>query len=441
MRRQTRRTFLTTVGAAGAAGLAGCSAFGSDDSSTTSTKSTTDKGDGKGTTSTKGGNDTTTDDGGNQQSGPETFEDFEKLNHWSATNGQGTLKKSTKVKYEGSQSAHITGSKKTKFGQIQRIDYSSDPADLSNKNLSLAYKCTSHEYSKIEVQLFASDRGHIVSMTRTLYGPKGKWIRVNLGVTGQMDPKNIDLSKVYEIRIAGRPKDSNTTKPIDFYVDDVKTVPAPDKGKVMLTFDDGRASQYSKAYKMMKGYGFPGVVAIIPDALYDDGYLTKSKMDTMVSDGWDMICHPNTGAKQMDERSRKDQEQLIKEAQQWLGARGYAGHKYMAVPKNVVGPNTFELAQKYFDVTMTFGGSPNAIPAIKKDTLISRIYGTGDLKTTKQYIDYAARYKQLTPLLFHDIGGENGFPEKKFKHLLDYIKQSNVEVVTLTDLEKKGMLI
>ncbi|WP_150123010.1 twin-arginine translocation signal domain-containing protein, partial [Haladaptatus sp. R4] len=161
MRRQTRRTFLTTVGAAGAAGLAGCSAFGSDDSSTTSTKSTTDKGDGKGTTSTKGGNDTTTNDGGNQQSGPETFENFEKLSHWSATNGQGALKKSTKVKYEGSQSAHITGSKKTKFGQIQRIDYSSDPADLRNKNLSLAYKCTSHEYSKIEVQLFAPDRGHI----------------------------------------------------------------------------------------------------------------------------------------------------------------------------------------------------------------------------------------------------------------------------------------
>ncbi|MCO8247115.1 MULTISPECIES: polysaccharide deacetylase family protein [unclassified Haladaptatus] len=442
MRRQTRRTFLATVGAAGAAGLAGCSAFGSDDSSTTSTKSTTKKGDGKGTTSTKGGNDTTTNDGGNQQSGPETFESFEKLGNWSATSGQGSLKKSTKVKYEGSQSAHITGSKKTKYGQIKRVNFGSNPADLSDKNLSIAYKCTSHKESKVDIELYAPDRGHIVTLKRTLYGPKGKWVRINLGVTNQMDPKKIDLSKIYGIRITGRPRDPNTTTPIEFYVDDLKTVPAPEKGMVMLTFDDGAESQYSVAYKKyMKKYGFPGVDAIITDAVFDDGYLNRTQMNEMVGDGWDMISHPNTGAKSMDQRSRKNQEQLMKESQQWLKQYGYEGYKYMAVPKNVVGADTFELAKKYYDVTMTFGGSPNALPVIKKNTLISRAYGDSSVKTSKQLIDYAARYKQLTPLLFHRIGGDEGFSEKKFKAILDHIKKSNVEVVTLSDLEKKGMII
>ena len=441
MRRQTRRTFLTTVGAAGAAGLAGCSALSGNDSST-STQSTSSKG----TTSstTKGGDGTTTSDennGGGKQQGPQTFESFEKLGSWNAVNGQGKLKKSTKVKYQGSQSAHVMGSSKTKFGQIHRVNFGSNPADFSNKNISLAYKCVSHEFSKISVELYAPDRGHIITLKRQLYGPKGKWVRVNLGVTGEMDPKNIDLSKIYEIRITGRPKDANSATPIEFYVDDLKTVPTPKKGMVMLSFDDCDESQYSVAYKKyMKKYGFPGVDAVITEAVYDDGRLTRLQMNDMVDDGWDMVCHPNTQAQTMDKRSRKNQEQLMKESQDWLKRYGFNGHKYMVIPKNVVGPNTFELAKKHFDVTMTFGGSLNALPIIKKDTLVSRFY-PGDLKTTKQFIDYAAHYKQLAPLTFHQIGGKGGFSEKKFKHILDYIKQSNVEVVTISDLEKKGMII
>jgi len=441
MRRQTRRTFLTTVGAAGAAGLAGCSSIGGSDGDNSSTSSTTKGTDDTSSTSSKGDDTTTKGNDGQNQQGPQTFEDFEKLGPWKIADSQGTLKKSSKEKYEGSQSAHIVGNSKTKYGQIHRMDYGAHPADFSNKNISLAYKCTSHQRSKIAVELFASDRGHIVTMNRTIYGPKGKWIRVNLGTTNQMDGKNIDMSKVFQVRITGRPQDPNTTKPIDFYVDDIKTVSAPKKGMVMLTFDDGRESQYSVAYKKyMKKYGFPGVDAIITDALYDDGYLTKPKMSEMAGDGWDMICHPNTGAKQMDERSRKDQEDLIKESQNWLKGRGFDGYKYMAVPKNVVGPNTFELAQKYFDVTMTFGGGPNALPFIKKNSLMSRAYGH-DVATSKKLINYADKYKQVIPLLFHDIGGDNGMPEKKFKAVLEHIKQSNVEVVTLSDLEKKGMLL
>ncbi|EFW91174.1 hypothetical protein ZOD2009_15141 [Haladaptatus paucihalophilus DX253] len=439
MRRQTRRTFLTTVGAAGTAGLAGCSGvIGNDSDNSSTTSSTNGKGNG---TNTGGGEETTTEGGNDAPAGPQTFEGFEKLGPWSAVDGQGSLKKSTKVKYEGSQSAHIVGSKQTKQGMIHRVNFGDNPADFSGKNLSLAFKCTSHDFVKIAVQLYAPDRGHIVEMKRTLYGPKGKWVRVNLGVTSEMDPKKIDLSKVYELRIIGRSTDPNTQKPIEFYVDDLKTVPAPDKGMVMLTFDDGLESQYTKAYKTMKKYGFSGVDAIISDAVFDDGFLNRTQMNEMVNDGWDMICHPNTQATPMDKRPKKEQEKLMKECQQWLKKYGYDGHKYMAVPKNVVGPNTFDLAQKHFDLTLSFGASPNALPAIQKNTIISRMYGQGDLKNVKQKIDHAAKYKQLSPLLFHKIGGENGVPEKRFENILKYIKNKNVEVVTISDLEEKGMLI
>ncbi|WP_458210701.1 polysaccharide deacetylase family protein [Haladaptatus sp. NG-SE-30] len=438
MRRQTRRMFLTTVGAAGTASLAGCSSVFGDEADTGNdgTTSTTSS---EGTTST-GGGDTTTSGNNNSGSGPQTFESFEKLGQWHAVERQGTLKKSSKQKYEGSQSAHIVGSKKTKEGKIFRANFGGSPANLKGKNLSLAFKCTSHSHTKVSVQLYAPDRGHIVEMKRTLYGPKGKWVRINLGVTSDQRQKTIDLSTVYEIRITGRPVDTNSTKPIEFHVDDLKTVPTPEKGMVMLTFDDGLKSHYTKAYKKMKKYGFPGVDAIITDAVYQDDFLTQTQMREMTRNGWDMIAHPNTQAMPMNERSPKKQEKLMKKSKDWLKKYGYEGHKYMAIPKNVVGPNTFDLAQKHFDLTMSFGASPNALPAIQKDTILSRMYGDSSVATTKQMIDYAERYKQLTIPLFHKIGGD-GMPEKDFEKVLQYIKKKNVEVVTPSQLDKKGLLI
>ncbi|WP_458187837.1 polysaccharide deacetylase family protein [Haladaptatus sp. NG-WS-4] len=435
MKRQTRRTFLTTVGATGMAGLAGCSGVISDqktpDDTGTTSKTSTD-----GKTSTGGG--TTENTNGN--AGPTVFEDFEKLGNWHAVQGQGSLKKSTKQTYEGSQSAHVVGSKQTKEGKIFRANFDGNSVDMSGKNLSMAFKCTSHDFVKVAVQLHAPDSGHVVEMKRTLYGPKGKWVRLNLGVTRDQRPKTIDLSKVYEIRILARPMDTNSANPVEFYVDDLKTVPTPNKGYVMLTFDDGLKSHYTKAYKKMKQYGFAGVDAVITDAVYDDGFLTQTQMRKMRSDGWDMIAHPNTQATPMDERSPKEQEQLMKDAKGWLKKYGYQGHKYMAVPKNVLGPKTFELAQKHFDLTLSFGASPNALPAIQKDTILSRMYGTGDVQSTKRMIDHAERYNQLAPFLFHKIGGD-GMSEKKFDTILKYIKKKNVEVVTVSDLKEKGLLV
>ncbi|WP_227357620.1 polysaccharide deacetylase family protein [Haladaptatus salinisoli] len=440
MRRQTRRTFLTTVGAAGTAGLAGCNALskGGDGNGTTSTTPSNNS-------TTGGGGETTTEEttteDGSQNSGPTVFDGFEKLGQWHAIEQQGTLKKSTKEKYQGSQSAHILGSKKTKEGKIFRANFGSKPANMAGKNLSLAFKCTSHDFAKIAVQLYAPDQGHIVEMKRTLYGPKGKWVRVNLGVTSAQRQKTVDLSTVYEIHVVGRPVDGNSSKPIEFYVDDLKTVPAPKQGMVMLTFDDGLKSHYTKAFKKMQKYGFPGVDAVITEAIYDDGFLTQSQMREMTRNGWDMICHPNAQASPMNKIPRKEQEKLMKQSKGWLKQYGYEGHKYMAVPKNVVGPNTFELAQKHFDLTLSFGASPNALPVIKKDTILSRMYGDSSLATTKQMIDYAERYKQLTVPLFHRIGGKDGISEKDFEKILKYIKKKNVKVVTPSSLKKQGLLI
>ncbi|WP_440010476.1 polysaccharide deacetylase family protein [Halomicrococcus sp. SG-WS-1] len=442
MSRQTRRMFLATVGATG---LAGCSAIGgdnpSDTPSGTTSQTTTTNGGGDGTSSTK-----TTSSSSN---GSQAFADFEDLSRWSALNQMGTLKKS-KNAYTGSQAAFVTGGKKTNEGKIEaaaaQFGNNNNLADFSDKDLSIAFKCKSHQFSKISVRLVDIGKRQM-EMKRVLVGPKDTWVRVNLGTTDVSNPKNFDLSSVYKIRIIGRPRDPKSSNRIKFLVDDLRTVKQPKKGKVMLTFDDGLSSQYQKAYQLMKKkkYDFPGVAAVITEAIGNSDFMSYEQLHQMSQKGgWDVIAHPNSQAKPMTGYSKQKQKQMMQQSKSYLRDAGFEGHKYMAVPKNVVGPTTFKLAQDMFDLTFSWGASPNALPMITKDTVVSRIYAhqksQTSMRTVKKRIDAAARYKQLTPLLFHRVGGKNGIPMKDFETILKYIKKKDVDVVTPSDLDKQGLL-
>ncbi|WP_327054154.1 polysaccharide deacetylase family protein [Halomicrococcus gelatinilyticus] len=428
MSRQTRRTFLAAVGAAGLAGCAGITDSGGTPSSTTDGTTTGSPGDG-----TSNGDGTTP----SGQGGARQLEDFEKLQKWHPVEGMGSLNAS-KDSYTGSQAARVKGGS-TNEGKIFSAQFGSDGLDLSGQNLSFAYKCTSHDFSKISVELHAPDSGHVVELKRTVLGPKDTWMRINLGTTDVMRPKSVDLSKVYQIRIVGRPRDHTSNEPVEFLVDDLQAVPTPKKGKVMLTFDDGLASHYTKAYEKMKQYGFPGVDAVITEAVYDDGFLTTGQMREMTNDGWEMMAHPNVGSTPMPELSRKKQKSLMTSSKQWLKRHGFDGHSYLAVPKNAVGKDTFALAQKHFDLTFTFGGGPSALPVTTKDAILPRIYAD-DVRKVKRMVDFAAEYKQLTVPLFHRIGGKNGLPEKDFETILKYVKKKDVDVVTPSDLKEQGLL-
>lgn len=448
MSRQTRRTFLATVGVVGTAGCTGILNGGGTNTTSTS------PGDGEttteGTTSTDGGDKTTTTsddtttsgDGGN--GGPKTLFDFEKLDKWRAE--AGTMKKHTKNPYQGSQAAYLKGNKQTKAASISYahgVHNDGKPLDLSGKNLSIAFKSKSHTNAKIDVTL-ETDAGS-VSMKRTLKGPKNRWVRVNLGSSSIQG--GAALKKVRLVNVTARPENSGNSKtPIHAFVDDVKVVDAPDKGAVMLTFDDGAASHYSVAYKKMKKMGIPGVDGIIAEAIGDDGYLTWQQMRKMADKGnWDMISHPNTQGKLLPERPKGQQAKLMGQSKYQLKAHGYQGAKYMAVPKNAVGQNTFDLAMKKYDLTMSFGASNNALPLITKDAIASRFYVSNNIGLVKRKIDEAAKLNQLAIPLFHGIGTKDGIPKAKFDKILAYIqkkkKAGEIDVVTPSMLEKQGMLL
>lgn len=405
MTRQTRRTFLAT---AGAVGFAGCSSIA-----------------GKAPLPTDENERKTRQGGASSVPVPH---DFETLDEWQAVPLQGTLSKATDDPYQGSQCARVTGSDETKEGHIVR---SLSGADLRGTNLSVAVKVTSHDFAKIAVQLRAPDGRNVLRLKRTLVGPKDRWVRLNLGVTAATGSP--DLSSVSDLRIVGRPVDTNASAPIEFLVDDLRTVSRPKTGAVMFTFDDSHATHY-RAFELMQKYDFAGVEAVIPESIGHDDRLTEDQLSAMADGGWDISAHPDVQARYFPDYSPEEQEDLLKRTREYLQSRGFEdGARHLLVPKNEVGPTTFDLARKYYDTVFSFGASPNAMPFENEDAIVSRVNGK-NLDVTKRYVDNAAEYGQLVVPLFHEVGTDGEISEADFESLLQYVEKQDVNVITASQL-------
>jgi len=65
---------------------------------------------------------------------------------------------------------------------------------------------------------------------------------------------------------------------------------------VVITFDDGNLDVYANAFPIMQKYGFTGVVYIVANFLYADGYLGLDQIQALAAAGWEVGSHSMTHA-------------------------------------------------------------------------------------------------------------------------------------------------
>jgi peptidoglycan/xylan/chitin deacetylase (PgdA/CDA1 family) len=65
---------------------------------------------------------------------------------------------------------------------------------------------------------------------------------------------------------------------------------------IVLSFDDGYIGQGKSAGPVLKAAGWPGVLNLVLHALGTPGGLTKSRIKTMIADGWEVDAHSLTHA-------------------------------------------------------------------------------------------------------------------------------------------------
>ncbi|MBD2847083.1 S-layer homology domain-containing protein [Paenibacillus sp. IB182496] len=141
------------------------------------------------------------------------------------------------------------------------------------------------------------------------------------------------------------------------------------KGKVMIQFDDGWSSVYSKAFPMMQAKGFSGSFGIVTDFIGTKNYATLAQLDEMYAAGWDMFNHTATHAS-LTGVSAAEAEEEVRAARAFLLRHRMArGADYLAYPYGDYNEATVDIVARYSRYARTVTGGYELDPPINPHRL------------------------------------------------------------------------
>lgn len=455
-----RRKFLATLGTGTLAFAAGCAGQLSRDPGGESDNNGNDNGKGS-----SGGNNL-------QQVSPpainhgEVVSNFDDdLDEWFAVDGN--VIADEEMMLTGSRTARIENTGAT-AGIARTFP---EGLDMTDKHLSLAVQVDTPRPARVTVRVLAPGNADQVWSTRVILSTYTGWLRMDVGYTGQRGEPN--FGNVQELRItlddpnpsqanrdqeeqgnqtnqsnqSGQGNQTNQEEQgeqsdtgIRFWVDDLRTTAAADQGYVMLTFDDTVASQYTNAFPLFEERDMQAVAAVVPGSLNQDDRLSIGNLREMRDAGWDISSHPQgTAFRELEDLEAIQQD--IESAYEYLDNRGFSdGARHMFVPYHHATEDIIEITRGYHELSSYFGGTPNAVPFT--DPLhLSRV-NMFDIEGFTSLIDMAAEHNQLAIGLAHGVVPENEIENdpladtttQQLETLLDYIEESDVQLVTASEL-------
>ncbi|MDL5361767.1 polysaccharide deacetylase family protein [Halalkalicoccus sp. NIPERK01] len=419
MTKQHRRTFLTAVGV-GTAALAGCigSLDGTGDDDNDDTGNTTDPNGDDGTDTTP--QDVTAPaiaDG-------EVIDDFEEI-EWQPMFDHTTVGASDDALV--GEGALLVESDADQAGAYRSF---SGGLDVAGKQLSFAIKVESPLPARVVVEARAPGQSDRLTSARRIPSEYDGWLRMEVGWTGRRGEPN--LGNVYDLLIYVEP-DGNSDETIRFALDDLRATESADQGYVVLTFDDGVASQHTTALPMLEERGWPGVAAIIPDSINRPDRLSLEQCRELRDAGWDVSAHPHTALPEME--SHQERVDYLQRAYDTIANRIHEeGARHYFAPYNRMDPESMEAVREVFETSFIFGGHPNVAPPTDGH-LLSRVNGH-DASDLTGMLDLAADYNQVVVTMVHGVGDGDldDVSEEDFERLLDEIEARDLEVVTVSDL-------
>ncbi len=348
----------------------------------------------------------------------EVIDDFEDLDDWEVDGG--SLDADTDVVYQGSQSACLTSTPDD--GDIIEITREFDGLDLSEKDLSVAIRLGSPEVEQLVVTVEDED-GDSVTMNRRTITPTYGWFRIDLGVTSESgDP---DLSEVEEIRM-GFNRDSDA--PLVAWFDELGTTERVDGGRVVLTFDDGGISQYTRGLPVVEDYGFPALTCVNPGRADDSDYLGEDEMREMRDAGWEIGSH-TVDHERLTDLSDSEVRQQVADAKEWLLERGFErGASMFTYPWSSTSPRVRDIISDYHYLAFVDGSMPHG-GRLTGPLTVGRVFGE-NLDRVDATLELAEKYDQTVVLAYHDIGKDTGWiSEPDFRATMDDIERRGLEVI------------
>lgn len=183
--------------------------------------------------------------------------------------------------------ALTTDEEHTTTGARQQ-QFALDLSDTRNLMLRL-YVEDMENLSKVEVRLSSSPgMSAYFSYTHTRWGLVPGWNEVIIPVdqfTAVGDESLDRIMTMLQVSVTQR-GDRPVSVVFDALYRDYEA-----KGRVLIQFDDGWSSVYTKAFPMMQERGFVGNVGVISNLVGTRNYTTPEQLKAMYAQGWDMFNH------------------------------------------------------------------------------------------------------------------------------------------------------
>ncbi|MFP8955195.1 polysaccharide deacetylase family protein [Natrialbaceae archaeon A-CW3] len=438
--RSTRRRFLTASSAAAlTVGLAGCTSD-SEPTDDDGNESTTD--DDTNDVDDDGGNDD--DEQENEEGGVppletqyhpreeyrqpgESLDDFEDIDAWEIVRGEGEADED--IVFDGSQSLRLT-SESSENIVVQR-DLSD--ADLTDLDLSFAIRTTTPQNITINVQLVDLYGSQVTLSLReiTYRTPDVGWFRSSPGVfeADEIEPMMDELDRI-EIQVL------HSMEEAEVWIDDLRTHEKPDQGYVLLVWDDGFTDYYDVASPIHDEYDVPTIQAPVPQWTEErrDGIMSVSELQERQEAGDEIVVHGTHNP--IHELEDEDEiEARVGGDKRWFIENGLEGADYIVYPFNSFDKTSLEIIGKYhYCGGFNQAGNVNTTGLYGFDPLVLPRTIGHDLDISKRCVDLAAEHNQCTILNFHAFDVDNTMPEDDYEELIQYIADSDIEVITFDDL-------
>ncbi|WP_254761929.1 polysaccharide deacetylase family protein [Natrinema marinum] len=326
----------------------------------------------------------------------ETVDDFEELAAWEAVGG--TLSPAPDRAVVGSQSGRL---------EI--------PASESSSRLTREF-ASPFDWSTAAPGVAVASADLVVPWLR-LVDVEGNWadfrrgvkgglplMRYNFGVEERSD--GFDPSAVEAVHLLVWTGEGTAGT---VWFDDLHVVPRPDRGKVMIQFDDSHVTDYTEALPILEEYGYPAV-SFVTTGYVDDGVvggdprLSTEQVRELHDAGW-CIANHTVSHPDLPSLSRAEQAAEIRGGKEWLRERGFDdGADYFAYPFGAYEPTTLEVVAAHHD--LAWGGGPPAQGYVANSRLAPRI-GNPSAKRARAAIERAASIPGITSLFFHRLEGES----------------------------------
>ncbi len=359
-----------------------------------------------------------------------SFDTFENPSRWEALEGEKTADR--KTTYTGSQSLRLVGP--NGHHVILQREFA-DPLDFSDRDISAMIRTTTPSKIGFYIYLVDTDDNYAALELRdiTYREPDIGWFRTCPGVfeVGETEPDLTDISRM-KLQVTNATRDD-----VEAWVDDLRLHPKPDKGYIILSWDDGKRSYYEHAAPVHDEYDLPAVLTHPPqpEGVKYDLFMSIDELKERQSKGDEIAAHGSVNDR-FSEVSASKLDSILRRNKRWLLDNDFGGANFIVYPGNDFDDTALDVIGNYHYMGgMNQSGNVNTTGVHGFDPLVlPRTIGE-DLEISKRVVDNAATHRNCGILNFHDFENGNTMSVADYKTLLAHIDSTpGVEVITFSDL-------